>query len=194
MAYIIINSPFCLSQNSVISWNSILWFKLIAFCFYLFHFFWVTVCPRLTWNLLCTLGWSWTQRLTVCLLECQAHCFIYFSFFYLSVSLCFLCVCCGRTVSVIYPGICLKCFSLSFFFHYGIVLNSWFSSLRFVCAGIASSYHAVLWWYFFLFLSGDMFLFYYHHILILTELIFSKFSSKSPVCLSGLFKKPWRHF
>lgn len=115
-------------------------------------------------------------------------------FFYLSVSLCCLCVCCGRTVSVIYPGICLKCFSLSFFFHYGIVLNSWFSSLRFVCAGIASSYHAVLWWYFFLFLSGDMFLFYYHHILILTELIFSEFSSKSPVCLSGLFKKPWRHF
>lgn len=33
-----------------------------------------------------------------------------------------------------------------------------------------------------------MFLFYYH-ILILTELIFSKFSSKSPVCLPGLFKK-----
>lgn len=111
-----------------------------CFLLLLVSFFWVTVCPRLIWNLLCALGWSWTQRFTVCLLECQAHCFIYFSFFFICLSLYVVCMCAVVEQFQLYILGFASNVSLSFF-HYGIVLNSWFSNLRFVCAEIAGVHH-----------------------------------------------------
>lgn len=73
-------------------------------------------------------------------------------FFFICLSLYVFCVCAVVEQFQLYIlGFASNASPSLSFFHYGIVLNSWFSSLRFVCAGIASSYHAVLWWYFFLF-------------------------------------------
>lgn len=158
-------------------------------------FFWVTMCPRLTWNLLCTLGWSWTQRDSLSA-SWSAKLIVLFTFlFFICLSL-YVCVCAVVEQFQLYILEFASNASLSlFFFHYGIVLNSWFSNLRFVCAGIAGVHHHTMLYFddissFF----SLVICFYYHHILILTELIFSEFSSKSPVCLPGLFKKAWRHF
>lgn len=134
-------------------------------------------------------------------LNSETHCLppgvpsslFYFLFFFSSVCL-YVCVCAVVEQFQLYILEFASNASLSLF-HYGIVLNSWFSNLRFVCAGIAGVHHHTMLYFddissFF----SLVICFYYHHILILTELIFSEFFSKSPVCLPGLFKKAWRHF
>lgn len=156
---IIINSPLCLSQNSVISWNSILWFKLIAFCFCLLHFFeWLCV-PD--WPGTYFVHWAGLELRDSLSASWSAKLIVLFTFlFFICLSL-YVCVCAVVEQFQLYILEFASNASLSFFFHYGIVLNSWFSNLRFVCAGIAGVHHHTMlyfWWYFFLFLSGDMFL------------------------------------
>lgn len=126
------------SQNSVISWNSILWFMLVAFAFACFIF--LSYCVSHT-DLELTLY-------TRLVLKSEIHCLppgvpssMFYLLFFFHLSLYVVCVCAVVEQFQLYILGFASNASLSFFFHHGIVLNSWFSNLRFVCAGIAGVHH-----------------------------------------------------